>query len=150
MPIPDYYPAAGITPLSAFYPQLFEPLDLPSVFLADDTGNTGELQSITEGRDAVDDQVVTAIRAAFESGTALGAAGNRLRSIKKIDGTTQNGIKFLVEDALKTLVKNGDISDISIQSETDDYLGAFFLQYRNLRSGKSAVESVRTLPLPIL
>jgi len=79
MPIPLTVPAAGLTPASAWYPVLYEAASLPPVFLADDTGNDGELQSIVEGRDAVDDAVVTAIRAKLNSGSALGRTGNTLR-----------------------------------------------------------------------
>lgn len=148
MPIPDYIPPAGISPASAFYAQLYNPIGLPAVYLADQTGNDGELISITEGRDEVDDQVATAIRAALNSGTALGSNGNRLRTIKKNDDTTVSAMKFLVDEALKTLVKNRDIGDVTIEAETDDYLGGFYLQYKNLRSGEEAEKAVRTVPLP--
>lgn len=149
MPIPDFIPAAGISPASAFYPQTFNPLGLPAAFLADATDNKGELISISTGRDPIDDQVVTAIRAAFESGTALGGAGNRLRTIEKVDDTTQASMRFLVEDALKILVKNKDIEILSVETGTGEYTGAFVLNYRNLRSGQSDEDSVRTEPLSV-
>lgn len=149
MPIPNIIPPAGISPASAFYPRVFNPLGLPAAFLADDTSNNGELVSITSGRDAVDDAVVTAIRAAYGSGTALGTTGNRFATIEKIDDTTASALKFLVEDALKTLVRNRDIEIVSVTSETQDYMGGFYLEYRNLRSGQSAKNSVRKVPLSI-
>jgi len=135
MPIPLTVPAAGLTPASAWYPVLYEAASLPPVFLADDTGNDGELQSIVEGRDAVDDAVVTAIRAKLNSGSALGRTGNTLMDIDKSLPTTPNAIKFAVDLALKQLTTAGDIGSVSIETETDDYLGAFYLQYVNLRSG---------------
>jgi len=149
VPIPNIIPAAGISPASAFYPLTFDPLGLPSAFLADNTDNKGELVSITSGRDVIDDQVVTAIRAAFESGTALGSAGNRLRTIQKIDDTTKAAMKFLVEEALATLVKNRDVEILSIETGAEEYTGMFVLNYRNLRSNQSDEESVRTVPLGV-
>ena len=58
-------------------------------------------------------------------------------------------MKFLVEEALATLVKNRDVEILSIETGAEKYTGMFVLNYRNLRSNQSDEESVRTVPLGV-
>jgi len=83
-------------------------------------------------------QAFAAVTSAVPNSAVESVWGNAAAAMRDIDKslpTTPNAIKFAVDLALKQLTTAGDIGSVSIETETDDYLGAFYLQYVNLRSG---------------
>lgn len=127
--------AAVISPAAAAQPT---PLLGPKI-----DPNDHDFLSLFEGMDAVDSQVVLAMKLKRNSGPSVGNQGQDFESIKKITESTPNDVKAQVRRALNRLITNGDIRFEGTQATADNtnqQVNAL-AEWVNLRAFDAAVRS---------
>jgi hypothetical protein len=93
----------------------------PSSLLADKINPlTHDFESLSEGRDPIEAQVLIALSIVRNSGAAVIGVGNRLHEIRKILPSIQNDLDSKVREALKLLIKKRDIRYLGIDLSIND------------------------------
>jgi hypothetical protein len=121
----------------------------PSPLLADKINPiTHDYESLSEGRDPIEAQVLIALSIVRGSGAAVLNIGHRLHEIRKILPSLQHDIESKVREALKLLIKNRDIRyrgiELSINDEGNQTVEAV-VKWVNLRAFDGVV---RNTPIP--
>lgn len=120
---------------------LQQPLAPPSPLLARKIDpETGDYESLFEGRHPIDDQVIVSLRTERSSGAAVTDTGQRFSNLRKITDGIQTEIRAYVQEALRRLITNGDIRLVSIDFEDfeenkSNQTVIFIINYQNLRTG---------------
>ena len=116
----DIY-GAGVSPLSGPFPETLQELGLPAPILADMIDpETGEFESLLEGRDPVDAQVLVALSIARGTGAAVLNTGNRFRDARFVSEDDARLIESEARRALALLVSRGDIEILSLTVQSRD------------------------------
>lgn len=145
--------ASGLSPLGG-EAEILSPLEPAPSILADKIDpETGEYESLFEGRDPVDAQVLIAVSIARGTGAAVLATGNRFRDAKFVSERDKNVITSEARRALSGLLDRGDIEilEMSVLSRDefdgapgiDDYL-ELTIVYLNLRANGDRRRTIST------
>jgi hypothetical protein len=109
----------------------------PPAILADDIDPmTGEFRSILRGVHPVDGMVVVALRTQRASGAAVPDVGSQLATLDKVDDALPQRIKFEIQAALATLVKQRLIRIDAIVSAGAGDAASAYCAYTNLQTLK--------------
>jgi len=120
---------------------LQQPLSPPSPLLARKIDpETGDYESLFEGRHPIDDQVIVSLRTIRNSGASVRDTGQRFSNLRKITAGIQTEIRAYIQEAFKRLISNGDIRLVSINFEDfetnkSNQTVIFVINYQNLRTG---------------
>lgn len=105
---------------------------------------TNDYVSLFDSLDPIDAAVINALKIVRTSGAAVTQVGNRFRLLRKITNSIEREIQNLVQEALQTLIRNGDIAYQGTDILRKDLGGGQIdirITWRNLRSFVGAVSS---------
>jgi len=128
---------------------LQNPLAPPSPLLARKINPaTGDYESLFDGRNPVDDQVIVSLRAVRNSGASVTDIGQRFGNIRKITDGIRTEIKAYVQEAFRRLIQNGDIRLVGIEFQDfeenkSNQTVIFIINYQNLRTGAIGAVTVQ-------
>ncbi|HEY4120897.1 MAG TPA: hypothetical protein VGM56_23700 [Byssovorax sp.] len=131
-------PPAGLSPatLTAGV-ELVGPSKPPAILADDVDPMTGEYRSILRGVHPVDGMVVVALRTQRGTGAAVPDVGSDLAALDKVDDTLPQRIKFEIQAALASLVKQRLIRIDAIVTAADGDAASAYCEYTNLQTQKA-------------
>lgn len=132
--------------MSAPVVNVLEPTGAPPIILADKIDDkTGELESLTEGRDPTDAAVQVSFQTERKSGAAAQNHGHRFKTLRHADdlgesSESEAAVEGLSIEAIKHLLDAGDIRLVRVRGGIDtggrgDSASAR-IEFKNLRTGK--------------
>lgn len=127
--------ACGLHELGLEEPAASAAMPAPPAMAAESYGLTGDrdVLSLTTSVDPIDAQVQLALVAVRDSGAAGKGTGQRFSTIKKLGDDIVAVLDGETRTALTRLVKNGDISVVSIVVETGSDWAEIVVTYINHR-----------------